>query len=49
MDLLSLENNIKPLLQDFEIFINFIETEKPILSPKMMVLGKNDSFKLLSV
>ena len=47
-DLVKLENCISPFLQDFEVFIKYVEEEKPILSPRMGVLGKKDSFKLNS-
>ena len=33
---------------DFETFIKYVEVEKPTLSPKLGVLGKNDSFRLNS-
>jgi hypothetical protein len=46
--LIEIENYISPLLQDFETFIKYVEEEKPTLSPRMGVLGKNDSFKLNS-
>ena len=38
--------NIDATLNDFERFIEFNESEKPILSVKQGVLGKKDSFKL---
>ena len=46
--LIELDKYISPLLQDFEAFIKYIEEEKPTLSPRLGVLGKNDSFKLNS-
>lgn len=46
--LIELENYIYPLIQDFETFIKYVEKEKPSLSPRMGVLGKNNSFNLNS-
>ncbi|MBZ9633746.1 plasmid pRiA4b ORF-3 family protein [Clostridium sp. FP1] len=48
MDSSICEENILPLVQDFNIFMEYIEEEKPVLSAKKEVLGKNDSFKLNS-
>ncbi|MBU3129827.1 plasmid pRiA4b ORF-3 family protein [Clostridium tagluense] len=48
MDSSAWEENILPLVQDFNTFMEYIEEEKPVLSAKKEVLGKNDSFKLNS-
>lgn len=48
MDLCTFEERILPLVQDFNTFMKYIEEEKPVLSAKRGVLGKNDSFKLNS-
>lgn len=43
------EQDIKNTIDDFIVFCNFIEEEKPVLSKKRGVLGKKDSFKLNSL
>ncbi len=40
---------IHTTINDFEKFIEFIISEKPILSVKKAMLGKNDCFKLNSM
>ena len=42
-----MQYNINTTINDFGRFIEFIESEKPILSAKQGVFGKKDSFKLI--
>lgn len=42
----TMEYNINTAINDFGRFIEFNESEKPILSAKQGVFGKKDSFKL---
>ncbi|WP_373844948.1 plasmid pRiA4b ORF-3 family protein [Clostridium sp.] len=48
MDLSLFEKSSLPIIQDFHVFIKYIEEEKPVLTAKKGVLGKKDSFKLNS-
>lgn len=41
-----MEKSIAITVGEFEKFINFIESEKPVLSPKQGVLGKKDAYRL---
>ena len=41
-----MENNIKSIISEFEKFIDFIGTQRPVLSAKLAVLGKKDCFKM---
>jgi hypothetical protein len=41
-----LESMIKTTIEEFEKFIRFNEDEKPVLSAKLGVFGKKDSYKL---
>lgn len=41
-----MEEMIATTIGEFEKFISFIENEKPVLSAKLGVLGKKDSYKL---
>ncbi len=40
---------INPLVNDFKIFTDYINREKPLLTEKKGVLGKKHSFKLNSM
>ncbi|MDD4569223.1 MAG: hypothetical protein PHE70_03730 [Tepidanaerobacteraceae bacterium] len=41
-----MEGNIQTTVREFEKFINFNESESPVLSAKQGVLGKKDSYRL---
>jgi len=41
-----MENNIKAVISEFDRFMEFNDRERPILSAKLGVFGKKDSFKL---
>ena len=46
---IDIDGTIKNCVEDFEKFIKFNESEKPVLSAKLGVFGKKDSFKLNSI
>lgn len=41
-----MEKNIKTCINDFGKFIDFVESQRPVLSAKLGVFGKKDSFSL---
>src|SRR5665647_852341 len=43
---MTMQYNISATINDFERFVEFNESEKPILSARQGVFGKKDSFKL---
>lgn len=45
-ELMNLKDMIETTLEEFEKFTGFIKNERPILSSKLGVLGKKDSYKL---